>query len=128
MRSAEEDANLRLIERLYADVLGPMDSQTVEQYFAPGFVQHSPGIASGVPAFKDWLDRTKAVHPRTRCAVKRMMADGDLILAHVHIVLEPGDVGVAAMSLFRIANGLVSEYWDVVQPVEPRPRNANGMF
>ncbi len=128
MRTGQEDANLRLVERVFAEVLGPMDSQTVEALFAPGFIQHSPGMASGVPALKDLLDRAKALYPRATCSVKRMMANGDLVMAHVHVVFEPGTPGMAVVNIFRIRDGMVAEHWDVAQPVETKPKNANGMF
>lgn len=128
MRSAQEEANLRLVEQVFAQVLAPMDSQTVEALFAPGFIQHNPGMASGIPALKDALDRTKAAYPRAIYTVKRMMADGGLVMAHVHAIFEPGHPGVALVNIFRVENGLIAEHWDVVQPVETRPKNANGMF
>ncbi len=90
-----------------------MDSQTVEALFAPGFIQHNPGMASGLPALKDALDRAKAAYPRAMYSVKRMMADGDLVMAHVHAIFEPGDAGVALVNIFRVENGLIAEHWDV---------------
>ena len=128
MRSAQEEANLRLVERVFAQVLAPMDSQTVEGLFAPGFIQHNPGMASGVPALKDGLDRVKAACPRATYSVKRMMTDGDLVMAHVHAILEPGDPGVAMVNIFRVENGLIAEHWEVAQPVETKPKNGNGQF
>lgn len=128
MRGEQEEANLRLIEQVFAQVLVPMDSQTVEQYFSPRFVQHNPGMASGIPALKDGLDRAKGAFPRALFSVKRMMADGDLVMVHSHVIFEPGDAGVAVVNIFRIEKGMIAEHWDVVQPVETKPKNGNGMF
>ncbi|HEY1124675.1 MAG TPA: nuclear transport factor 2 family protein [Sphingobium sp.] len=127
-RTEQEEANIRLVERIYEEVLGPIDSQAVDGLFAPGYIQHNPGIASGAMALKDMLDRAKGKYPNAVHIVKRMMADGDLVMAHVHVIFEPGSPGLAVVDIFRIENGLIAEHWDVAMPVNTKPANANGMF
>ena len=81
MRTPQEQANIRLVERIYEEVLGPIDSQAVDGLFAPGYIQHNPSIPSGAMALKDMLDRAKGKYPNAVHIVKRMMADGDLVMA-----------------------------------------------
>ncbi|MBT2185980.1 nuclear transport factor 2 family protein [Sphingobium nicotianae] len=128
MRTEQEQANVRLVERIYEEVLGPIDSGAVDGLFDPGYIQHNPGIPTGADSLKAMLDRAKAKYPHAVHIVKRMIAEGDLVMAHVHIIFEPGTPGIAAVDIFRIENGLIAEHWDVAQPVSTEPNNANGMF
>jgi predicted SnoaL-like aldol condensation-catalyzing enzyme len=128
MRSEKELANIRLVERVYEEVLGPIDSGAVDGLFDPGYIQHNPGIETGAASLKAMLDRARTRYPHAVHHVKRLLADGDLVAAHVHIIFEPGTPGVAAVDIFRIENGRIAEHWDVNQPVSTAPNNQNGMF
>ncbi|MBN8830401.1 MAG: nuclear transport factor 2 family protein [Sphingomonadales bacterium] len=128
MRTEKELANIRLVERVYEEVLGPIDSGAVDGLFDPGYIQHNPSIPTGAESLKAMLDRAKQKYPNAVHIVKRMLADGDLVCAHVHIIFEPGTPGVAAVDIFRIENGRIAEHWDVNQPVPTEPNNQNGMF
>jgi predicted SnoaL-like aldol condensation-catalyzing enzyme len=128
MRTEQELANIRLVERVYEEVLGPIDSGAVDGLFDPGYIQHNPSIETGSASLKAMLDRAKAKYPDAVHIVKRILADGDLVAAHVHIIFEPGTPGVAAVDIFRIENGRIAEHWDVNQPVSTAPNNSNTMF
>lgn len=128
MRTEQELANLRLVERVYEEVLGPIDSGAVDALFAEDYIQHNPSIPSGRQALKDMLDRAKIRVPDAVHIVKRMIADGDMVVAHVHLIFEPGTPGNAAVDIFRIENGRIAEHWDVMQPVSTEPKNDNTMF
>ena len=128
MRTERELANIRLVERVYEEVVGPIDSGAVDGLFDPGYIQHNPSIPTGAESLKAMLDRAKQKYPNAVHIVKRMLADGDLVCAHVHIIFEPGTPGVAAVDIFRIENGRIAEHWDVNQPVPTEPNNQNGMF
>ena len=128
MRTEQELANIRLVERVYAEVLGPIDSGAVDGLFDPGYIQHNPSIETGAEPLKAMLARAKPKYPGAVHIVKRILADGDLVAAHVHIIFEPGTPGVAAVDIFRIENGRIAEHWDVNQPVSTTPNNQNSMF
>jgi len=126
--SAVEIHNLALVRKVYEEVLGPLDSTAVDRYFAPGYIQHNPMAATGSQGLKDFLDWAKAASPDAVHDVKRIFADGDHVIAHVHVVIEPGSLGHAVVDIFRIENGLVAEHWDAMQPVPAQSANANGVF
>lgn len=128
-RTKQEKANLRLVERIYAEVLGPIDSGAVDALFDPGYIQHNPNATTGSQGLKEMLDRAKVKYPEAEHRVKRMLADGDLVAAHVHVIFHPGDVGLAVVDIFRIAHGKIAEHWDVMQPIATAgAKNDNGRF
>ena len=127
-RTKEEKANLRLVQRIYREVLGPIDSKAVDALFDPGYIQHNPGAATGSSGLKEMLDRAKIKYPKCEHRVKRMLVDGDLVAAHVHVIFQPGDEGFAVVDIFRIADGLIAEHWDVMQPITANSKNNNGRF
>ena len=127
-RTARETANLALVRRVYEEVLGPLDSARVDELFAADYRQHSPLANSGAQALKDFLDWARATSPLAEHHVKRMFADGDHVIAHVHVIIEPGTAGNAVVDIFRIENGRIAEHWDVMQPVPELPTGKPGMF
>ena len=127
-RTKQEKANLRLVERIYEEVLGPIDSRAVDALFDPGYIQHNPNAATGSQGLKEMLDRARIKYPKCEHRVKRMLADGDLVAVHVHVIFQPGDDGFAVVDIFRIAKGRIAEHWDVMQPITPSTKNDNGRF
>lgn len=126
--SAQEEANLQLVRDVYDQVLGPLDPGAVDRFFSPGYIQHSPLAETGAQGLKDFLVWARANSPAAQHHVKRLFADGDHVIAHVHVVIEPGRPGNAVIDIFRIEQGRVAEHWDAMQPVPARSANANGMF
>jgi predicted SnoaL-like aldol condensation-catalyzing enzyme len=127
-RTKLEKANLRLVERIYKEVLGPIDSSAVDALFDPSYIQHNPNAATGSAGLKEMLDRAKVKYPKAEHRVKRMLVDGDLVAAHVHVIFQPGEAGFAVVDLFRIAHGRIAEHWDVMQPITASTKNNNGRF
>ncbi len=123
-----EEANRRLVATVYERVLKPLDSSRVDEFFAPDYVQHSPLAATGAQGLKDFLDRARARSPAAEHRVRRIFVDGDYVIAHVHVIINPGEAGNVVVDIFRIAQGRIAEHWDVAQEVPAKSANNNGMF
>ena len=128
MRTEQDEAHLRLVERVYAEVLDALDPAAVDELFDPGYIQHNPNVETGTQGLKAMLVRAKGKYPNVRHYVKRMLVDGDMVAAHVHLVFHPGEPGFKVVDLFRVEKGRIAEHWDVMQPVALEPKNANGEF
>ena len=124
----QEEANRQLVLSVYEQVLKPLDSSRVDEFFAPGYVQHNPMARTGAAGLKAFLDWARAQSPHAEHRVKRVFADGDHVIAHVHVIINPGERGNAVVDIFRIDNGRIAEHWDVAQPVPAESANENGMF
>jgi hypothetical protein len=59
---------------------------------------------------------------------QRVLSDGDLVAVHAHVRLNPGDLGVATIHIFRFEDDRIVELWDVGQAVPENSLNDNGMF
>lgn len=115
--TATEQANIELIKGLYRDVLGPLDSSKVDDYIVEDYIQHSPLAESGREPLKAFLDYIKGVSPDAVHDLKRLIADGDMVVSHTHVIRFPGDIGLAVADFFRIVDGKIVEHWDVIQEI-----------
>ncbi|MFM2300321.1 MAG: hypothetical protein RLZZ84_57 [Pseudomonadota bacterium] len=127
-RTAAEQANLDLVLAMYRDVLMPMDSSRVDDYIAPGYIQHSSLAQPGVQALKDFLDFVKVQSPEGTHNLKRAFVDGDHVVIHHHVIRHADDPGLAVVDIFRVEGGMIAEHWDVLQDVPQTPVNPLPMF
>ena len=128
MRTPEEQANLDLVLRMFAEVLGPMDSSAVDRFIAPDYIQHNQMAAPGREGLKKFLDMIRAQTPDAVHEVKRAFVDGEHVTVHYHVRRWPGDLGWAVIDIFRVENGLIAEHWDVMQDVTEGGPNPNSPF
>jgi len=126
--TTQEAANRKLVLDLYEHVLKPLDSSRVDEFVAPDYVQHNPHAATGAAGLKKFLDWARGEAPAAEHRVQRVFVDGDYVIAHVHVIINPGERGNAVVDVFRIANDRIAEHWDVCQAVPEHSANANGMF
>lgn len=97
-----------------------------ERFVAPGYIQHNPLLASGREAAVKFLS-TRSTR-ESIADIKRVIAEGDLVVLHVHSRNNLGDRGRAVVDIFRVSDGKIVEHWDVIQPVPDKPANTNTMF
>ena len=91
-------------------------------------IQHNPDAADGPEAFKGFVNWLRGEYPRLTLEIKRVLAEGDMVVTHSHLVLQPGTPGRALADFFRLEDGKVVEHWDVIQEVPEAAANSNGMF
>ena len=127
-RTAAEQRNLDLVVEMYNQVLVPFDSSRVDRYISPDYVQHSSLAPPGRDALKQFLDFIREQSPDARTHIKRAFVDGDHVVCHVHVIRHPGDPGLAVVDIFRVAEGLIVEHWDVLMDVPAKPVNPLPMF
>ncbi|WP_314259292.1 nuclear transport factor 2 family protein [Cardiobacterium hominis] len=103
--------------------------EAVAQYVAEPYIQHNPGVADGGKAFIDAFAPFLKEHPQSRADIKRVIAEGDLVVVHVHSQTAPDDRGEAVIDIFRLdENGKIVEHWDVAQPVPEKTVSGHAMF
>jgi len=95
-------------------------------YVGSTYTQHNPGLPDGPEAAVRLL--SQAITPDSVSEIKHVVAEGDLVVLHVHSRSNPSDRGRAVVDIFRVENGKIVEHWDVVQPVPEQSANRNTMF
>lgn len=122
------EENKNTVRALYEAALNKKDFEEASKYLGSRYTQHNPGAADGPEGLKAFIAFLKDKFPNNRSEIKRIFADGDYVIVHVHAVREPGTRGNAIVDIFKLENGKVVEHWDVVQPIPEKAANGNGMF
>lgn len=122
------EENKKIVAAFYDAALNQKDFEKASQYLGPRYTQHNPLAADGREGFKGFIAFLKDKFPNNRSEIKRIFADGDYVIVHVHAVREPGTRGNAIVDIFKLENGKVVEHWDVIQPIPEKTANDNGMF
>jgi len=102
--------------------------EAVRLYVSPNYVQHNPYMRDGVGPMVDFFPPYFDQHPQAIVEIKRVIADGDLVVIHNQWRDSPEDRGQAVVDIFRVDKGKIVEHWDVSQEIPENPANQNGMF
>ena len=122
------EANKRTVLAFYDAALNRSYIDEAAAYFGPHFIQHNPRSKDGIEGFRALMQDVHKQFPRLRSDVKRAFADGDFVILHVHVKLQPEELGLAIVEIFRLEHGKIVEHWDVRQPIPETAANTNGMF
>ena len=126
--AADIEANKRIVVDFYDKALNQKDFEAAARHFGPRYIQHNPAVPDGPDGLKRLVEFLKEKFPNAKSEIKRVIAEGDLVMLHVHSVREPGQRGRAIVDIFRVENGKIVEHWDVVQDVPEKAANTNTMF
>ncbi len=125
---SQPETNKRVVVDYYETAFAGDPEKAVVDHFGPHYVQHNPQAQDGPEAFIGFVHWLRAENPELRLEIKRVIADGDLVATHSHLILTPGQPGRALADFFRLEDGKVVEHWDVIQDVPTESVNDNSMF
>jgi len=98
------------------------------------FWQHDPALADGIAGIEADMQARKADQtsrdirfPRVD-VVDRILVHEDLFVVQHHVFTGPEHTGTAIVDIWRVANGLIVEHWDVIQSVPAVLSNHNTMW
>ena len=121
-------ANKAIVLDFLEKAINQGDFDAAATHFGPRYVQHNPMIGDGVEGIRNHMSALRRQFPELRGEVKRIVAEGDLVIAHVHARRTPTDPGLAIVDIFRLDDGKLVEHWEVRQPVPDDAVHDNGMF
>ena len=126
--AADLEANKKAVVEFYEAGLNKKDFEAASKYFGPKYIQHNPGAPDGIEGFRGFVNFLKEKFQNSKSEIKRVFAEGDFVILHVHAVREPGTRGRAIVDIFRLENGKIVEHWDVAQDIPETMPHTNGMF
>ena len=126
--AADLAANKKNVVEFYEKAINQKDFEAASKYLGSRYIQHNPVAADGSEGLKGFIGFLKSKFPDSKSEIKRVFAEGDYVILHVHAVREPGTRGRAIIDIFRLENGKIVEHWDVAQDVPEKAANGNGMF
>ena len=100
--------------------------EAFNKYVGDTYIQHDPNVSDKKSAIK-FLVKIFS-NPQIEVRIKRVIAENDLVVIHLHSKNSPEDIGVAIIEIFRVDEGKVAEHWSVMQPVPEKSANENTMF
>ena len=129
---ARLESNRQAVITFYTMSVNDHDPEgAVKKYVGAEYRQHNPFVRDGKEAFIAFFkDRFQRV-PKARMEIKRVVAEGDFVVVHVHHLDPAGGKGRATMDWFRLdPDGKIVEHWDVGQmvPQDNEVKNQNTMF
>ena len=122
------EKNKKVVLQFYEARNQPEGFRGSSKFLGPRYMQHNPRAADRPEGLKAFLAFLREKFPDYHSEIKRVFADGDYVIVHVHNVPTPGSRGNAIIDIFRLENGKVVEHWDVRQEIPEQAANSNTMF
>ena len=122
------EQNKEVVVDFYDTAFKGNPEKAIADHVGDRYTQHNPQAQDGpdgVIAFVHWL---REQYPQLRLEIKRVIADGDMVVTHSQLELTPDGPAWALADFFRLEDGKVVEHWDVIQDIPETAVNANGMF
>jgi predicted SnoaL-like aldol condensation-catalyzing enzyme len=125
---SRQEINKKIVTEFYEKAINQKDAEAAVKYLGAKYIQHNQSAADGAEGLKRFILFLREKYPNAHSEIKRVFADGDYVILHVHAVREPGTRGAAVVDIFRLQGGKIFEHWDVHESISASPANANGMF
>ena len=133
---AEADRNRAVVLRYMQEVVNERKFEVLDELMVEDWIAHNPGEPNGREGLKTFFAGLFEQVPELHADVKRVVAEGDLVVVHTHYTIAAVDRGndwaagsSAAADFFRLENGQIVEHWDVLQrPIPESSVNGNTMF
>lgn len=126
---AKLERNKKSVVEFYNAALNEKDFEKASKYLGATYIQHNPTAPDGPEGLKGFINFLRQKFPNNKSEIKRVFAEGNYVIVHVHAVREPGTRGNAIIDIYRMDDdGKVVEHWDAVQPIPEKAMNNNGMF
>ncbi|RZG81775.1 polyketide cyclase [Acinetobacter venetianus] len=123
------EQNKKIVIDFYEGVFLKHQVKTyADQYIGDQYIQHNPNVPDGKAPFVNFFTQKFQNNPQAKNTIKRAIAEGNLVVLHVHSTENEQDRGRAIIDIFRVENGKIVEHWDVIQTIPEKSQNANTMF
>ncbi len=123
----QTEANKTIVANYYARVWNARSADAVPEYVAADYIQHNPQVPNGRAPLQAFLGGLFKQMPQSSFTVARLVADGDLVVAHCLFKANEADRGMAVVDIYRVSDAMLVEHWDVKEPVPETSANGHSM-
>ncbi|CVL07438.1 uncharacterized protein FMAN_14360 [Fusarium mangiferae] len=107
------------------------DYARTRELVSEDYIQHNPTLGTGRESIIEFAERETTDPNRPfKCNWKRILVDGQFVVAHIHVEAYDGTDGMRVVEILRYEKGVFTEHWDTAAPVPPKSewKNQNGLF
>jgi len=126
--AAKQAANKRLVLAFYEQIIGRKDFEAGRKYMGTTYRQHSPYAKDGHEGLAAFVKFFRENFPNHHYEVKKVIAEGDIVVLHLHGMGGMNPFGEQVVDFFRVKDGRIVEHWDVIQAIPEKSDNPNGVF
>jgi predicted SnoaL-like aldol condensation-catalyzing enzyme len=102
--------------------------EAYRRYVHPHFCHHNPYFKGDRKSLLSGMQESALEYPNKVFEAIRAIEDGEFVVVHGKVRLDPGMPEIALIHIFRFADDLIIEEWEAAQEVPMDPPNENGMF
>ncbi|HKZ81854.1 MAG TPA: ester cyclase [Pyrinomonadaceae bacterium] len=114
------EQNKAVVRRFLEASLNAMNSDIVDELFAPDYVNHL--VPGGREGFKQFFTTFRSAFPDLKMdyKIERLMAEGDYVMVRVttHLTNAGKEATGSGLGEYRLANGKIVEDWPVSGALE----------
>lgn len=128
MSDASVEHRKKIAVEFLRQVIAGRIEDAYHQFVHERGVHHNPFFARGFAALRKGMADNHNKFPHKQLAVKHVVADGDLVVVHSHLMMQPNEPGMIVVHLFRFSDDRIVEFWDCGQPIPENSPNADSPF
>ncbi len=113
-RTAHKD----LVRDFYEAFYNSKDFDRARTMLTEDFINHHPGVGIGRDkTISGFREQVVDHFPEFTLEIRRIVAEDDFVWTHGLIRFGPDKPAAISVDIWRIADGLLAEHWDVGQPI-----------
>lgn len=117
------ERNKELVLKALHEAFNLRDDTAYERYWSPDYIQHSAILPPGVAGLKKEMS---ALPLTFKYEPGLIVAEGDHVMVHGKYSGFGAPKAWIIVDIFRIANGLLVEHWDVIQDEASEAESKSG--
>jgi len=123
MSQTKLERNKALVLEAFDTLFNKRDYAAAEQFWSPGYIQHSAHIA---PGREGLFELVKAIPPTLKYQPGLVVAEGDYVIVHGRFSGFGASANWIASDILRIQDGILVEHWDVIQDEATQEQSKSG--
>jgi predicted SnoaL-like aldol condensation-catalyzing enzyme len=116
--------NKDIVRRALSELITTGSTAGLAPLLSDDFVHHRPDATSSTRS--EWLAAVEAaLTPLAgmQVEIEHLLAEGDHVVLHTRRRLPDGGPEIAVVDIWRVDGGLISEAWEIIEPVADAAAN-----